>query len=95
MGYHIIYDGKGKECAADRRMRRLAMTGGFFLCFLWLVCIFWQEGREILKILLIPGDPEHTIQAAEVFAQELGSGFSLGDAARNFCISVLNYGYSG
>ena len=32
--------------------------------------------------LLIPGEPETTLQAAEVFASELGSGYALSDAFR-------------
>ena len=92
--YHVIY---GSESLCKRRwssLRRFFFTTGFFICFLWLVCGFWPDGQLLLKQLLIPGDPEITLDAAEVFAQEIGSGFSLGDAIRNFCHVVLNRGYS-
>lgn len=94
MDYRVIY---GSECSCKRNVgsfRRFFLTTGFFFCFLWLVCCFWPDGRFLLKQLLIPGDPEVTLEAAEVFAQEVGSGFSLADAARNFCHVVLNRGYS-
>ena len=95
MGYRIIYGKNAERKEPGRGVRRFLLTGCFFLCFLWMVSVFWPEGRELLKILLIPGDPEETMRAAEVFAQELGSGFSITDAARNFCVAVLEHGYSG
>lgn len=95
MGYRITYGMEAGRKESDRGGRRFFLTAVFFLCFLWMVSVFWPEGRELLKILLIPGDPDETLRAAEVFAQELGSGFSLTDAAQNFCIAVLEHGYSG
>ena len=95
MAYQIIYDPNLKQDSKGNGIRRLLLTTAFFLCFLWMVGNLWPEGRELLKNLLIPGNPDMTLQAAEVFAQELGSGFSLADAARNFCIAVLENGYSG
>lgn len=95
MGYRIIYDEKNEKKTNFSGIRRSILTAGFFLCFLWGVSVFWPEGRELLKVLLIPGDPETTLQAAEVFAQELESGFSLADAAQNFCMAVLDHGHPG
>lgn len=66
-----------------------------FACFLLLTVFFWEDGRELLKILLIPGDSDTTIQAVQVFAQEVGSGFQLKSAVRNLFSSILSNGYSG
>lgn len=95
MAYSIVYGMKQEQKNPRRKFRRFFLTAGMFLFFLWSVSSFWPEGKEILKFLLIPGDSETTIQAAEVFAQELSSGFSLADASQNFCIAVLEHGYSG
>lgn len=94
VGYHICYDEEPRTGGTGRK-RRWILTLFFLFCFFWVVSACWPEGREILKFLMIPGDPDQTLQAAEVFAQEIGSGFALGDAARNFCIAVLEHGYSG
>lgn len=82
---------KRKSCVG----RRAVLTVLFFICFLQLVHAFWPEGKDMLQMLLIPGDPETTLQAAEVFAQEMECGYSLMDAAKNFCISVLHHGNTG
>lgn len=95
MAYQIIY-GEGFEPNNRlHRGRRLALTVFFFGVFLWSVFHFWPEGRELLKMALIPGNPDTTLEAAQVFAQELGCGFSLSDAAGNFFEAVRSHGYPG
>ena len=94
MAYSIVYGEKRKQNNPKSNVRKFLMTAGMFLFFLWSVSCFWPEGKEMLKLLLIPGDPETTIQAAEVFAQELSSGFSWTDASKNFCMTVLEHGYT-
>lgn len=95
MAYRILYDREGADKPPKGGYRRFLLTTCCFLLFLWVVCTFWPEGREILRVTLIPGDPDQTLHAAEVFAQELGSGFCVADATRNFCMAVLAHGYSG
>lgn len=95
MAYCILYDDKNQPKKTLSAFRRLVLTVCFFACFLWLVSSFWPEGQELLRRLLIPGDPDGTLHAAEVFAQEIGSSFPLSDAARNFCLAILDHGYSG
>ena len=95
MAYRISYDAEKQSKKTLSPFRCLVLTACFFACFLWLVSSFWPEGQELLRQLLIPGDPDITLEAAEVIAQELGSGFSMTDAARNFCLAVLEHGYSG
>lgn len=95
MAYSIVYGMKQEQKHTQSKSRRFVLTAGIFLFFLWSVSCFWPEGREMLKLLLVPGDSETTLRAAEVFAQELSSGFSLADASKNFCIAVLEHGYSG
>lgn len=95
MSYRIVYDSSVEAKTQKNRLIRSFLTLGFFICFLWTVHFFWPEGQELLKMMLIPGDPDSTLQAAEVFAQELNSGFSLLDAAENFCVAVMEHGNPG
>ena len=93
--YRIVYETEKRNKANGRGLRRLIMTVCFFVCFLWLVGAFWPQGQFLLRELLLPGDPTATLEAAEVFAQEMSSGFALKDAAENFMNTVLNHGYQG
>lgn len=95
MGYRITYSKEEQKKHMSPNGRRCRLTALLLGIFLLLTVLFWPEGREVLKILLIPEDADFMFQAAEVFAQELGSGSSLSNAARNFCISVLEHGYPG
>ena len=80
----MIYEPKSRAEGGNSMIFRALMTASFFVCFLWAVSRFWPEGRELLKLLLIPGDPDVTLDAAEVFAQDLGSGKHLTEAWHRF-----------
>ena len=67
---------------------RLMLTASFFICFVWSVNQFWPEGKELLKLLLIPGDPDTTLEAAEAFAKELGAGEQVSAAWHRFASAV-------
>lgn len=73
----------------------MVLTIMLFFLFYRVVSTYWPEGMQLLRILLIPGEPDTTIQAAEVFASELRSGYALTDAVRNFCSTVFENGYTG
>lgn len=91
MGYRIDY----QQISAIRhgyisRTRAGILTGFFFLVFLFLVTSYWPQGRDLLRQLLIPGDPDVTIAALETFAQELQEGTTFSDAAKTFYQSLLD-----
>ena len=88
MSYRMIYELGSRSHSGNSVIFRTLMTASFFVCFLWTVSRFWPEGRELLKLLLIPGDPDVTLEAAEVFAQDLGSGEHLAEAWYRF-VSVV------
>ena len=94
MQYKVVYGEEKKNEKSGRGFRLVAMTGGFLLLFMQAVAYFWPEGMALIRNLLPMRDAEQTIQAVEVFSQELGSGFSVLDAARNFCTTLLENGYS-
>ena len=92
--YRIIYGSGTGAHEKNSGGRRILLTGLLFLFFCMAVYKFWPEGRMLLQTLLLPGTPETTLQAAEVFAAEMGSGYALQDAVRTFCAAVLGNGYS-
>lgn len=93
--YRIMYDSKSSVHGQKSRGRLVFLTVVLFLVFCTSVCICWPEGRILLQTLLIAGDPETTLQAAEVFAAEVASGYTFLDAVKNFCSAVVENGYSG
>ena len=88
MSYRMIYEPESRAEAGNSMIFRTLMTVSFFVCFLWTVNRFWPEGRELLQLLLIPGDPDTTLEAAAVFAQDLGSGEQLTIAWHRFASVV-------
>lgn len=93
--YRMIYESGNSGHVQNGRGRCVILTAVLFIMFCMAVCIYWPEGKALLQTLLIPGDPETTLQAAEVFAAEVGSGYALSDAVRNFCCALFENGYPG
>ena len=94
MGYRIIYGEEKKQEGKGRGFRILVMSVGFFFLFLQVLSHFWPEGMELMHNLLPMKEAEQTFRAAEIFSQELASGFSIRDAAANFRDTLLEYGHS-
>jgi len=95
MSYRVEYDpdikwGRKKE---EWGIRRVIITGMFFFLFCAAVHSFWQEGRDVLFRLLLPGDAEITWSSLEQFTQNLQEGIPLRFAAREFCHGILQSGY--
>lgn len=90
MGYIIRYQqGKIPLHTVQHKKRRTTLTGICFLIFLLAVCLYWPEGREYLKAVLIPGDAAVTVAAMEDFSQSLKSGTSLQEGLIVFCVTIL------
>lgn len=90
MGYRVEYETVRKVRRMEQKTARLpALTAGAFLLFLILVGSLWPKGKEVLREMLIPGDPAVTVAALEDLAQELETGAELGDALENFCRTVV------
>ena len=89
MSYRMIYEPGSRAEGGNSVIFRTLMTASFFVCFLWTVSRFWPEGRELLKLLLIPGDPDATLEAAEAFARDLGAGVNLEAAFHRFASVVM------
>lgn len=95
MAYRVDYFSKQNDTPSGQWVRRLIMAISFFLCFAFLVHFLWPEGRRFLQIMLIPGDPEQTLQAVQVFSEEIDCGFSFLDALKNLCAAVVQHGNRG
>lgn len=90
MGYRVDYQPIKKVRNAEKRTVRLpAMTALFLALFFFLVCSFWPRGAELLREILIPGDPDITVMALEAFAQELQEGEKLSGAFEAFCHRIM------
>lgn len=92
--YRIVYGSERDRSPKTITFRRLILAGILFFMFCVVVCMYFPEGRLLLQMLLIPGDPEKTLHAAEVFAAEMSSGYTISDAVRNFCSTVLENEYT-
>ena len=79
--YRILYDSADTQ---NKTGRCAVFIMILFFLFCGMVYTYWPEGRILLRTLLIPGDPDTTLHAAEVFAAELSYGGSFADAVRNF-----------
>ena len=93
MAYRIEY---GKDVLnGSRRKRHIflrnILTLGFLCLFFMLITMMWPEGKTLLRIILIPGDPEVTLEASEIFARNILNGESFRDAVTAFCYTVLNH----
>lgn len=85
MSYHIDYANTDSKCSSISGIRRFLLTACLFLLFSIYASDHWPEGVNVLKKTLLPNE---TLQAVEVFAQELNCGYSFADAARNFFMTV-------
>lgn len=90
MGYRVDYQPVKKVRNAEKRKSRVpALTALFLMLFFFLVFSFWPQGGELLRELLIPGDPDTTVMALEAFAQDLHDGETPAIAFETFCRSIL------
>lgn len=71
------------------RSHLLSLTAGAFTLFVLLTGTFWPEGREALRDLLIPGDPEITAEAFSTLVTEVREGEDLSEAVAAFCREII------
>lgn len=91
MSYRIEYDERIDKYELVRNETSLfpkMLTASFGLFLLLTFCL-WQEGAELLKSILIPGDDVVTVQAFRNMTNDLRSGAGLEDAVYTFCRCVI------
>jgi len=91
MAYRIEYS-ESREKRRNTGRGRIYLTLFWMGVFLILVCTFWPDGRQLLRRVLIPGDPEHTLHAAAKMLGQLRDGADMGDAVTAFYRTVTEYG---
>lgn len=84
LAYRIDYTESCNDAKKHTFVPRILITMVSFLIFLMLVTQFWPKGKEVLQLMMIPGAPDTTMEAAETFVAELGCGSSLKAAVFDF-----------
>lgn len=94
MGYRITYDGTGgvRTKTFYQPKRLPCLIGAFLILFLLLTCAFWPEGKDQIKQILIPGDPDITQQAVSDLIVDLQNGESISDSVTAFCREIISHG---
>ena len=82
MGYTIRYDKKGMPGNKRKRLYWI------LLCVAVLTAVLLTKFDQI-RYLLLPGDPQVTELALEVFARQIAEGENFMDAFTSFCRYVL------
>lgn len=91
MAYRIDYH---NTCCKKESMRIfpcILMTALFFYVFLILVSLYWSDGREVLRLLIISEDIQTTAKAADVFAHDLGNGESIRFSILSFWRNITEH----
>lgn len=92
MGYRIVYgteySKKSKKSGGSVRLR--TMIAAAFLFFALTVRLTWQEGSEIMRRFLLPGDLTVTELAFAEMVSDLREGEKLADALTVFCAEILH-----
>ena len=90
VAYRIIY---GPEPVMDKRVKSsvririwIALS---FLALAWLVRMFWPDGRNLMVMYLLPGDPSRTEAAFSMLLDSLRQGFGIVDSLTVFCRHIL------
>lgn len=94
MGYRIVYgpqpEPESRKAGGTVRLR--TMIAAAFLIFSLVVRLTWNEGSEIMRQILLPGDLSVTEQAFSEMITDLREGESVADAFTVFCRAVLDEG---
>ena len=93
LAYTIAYCCENKEIKRKHWIRCGCFTMIFLAVFICMVSVLWPEGRELMRNLIGLKDSGDVYAAAEVFAMEVGCGYSLPDALRNFAAAIRMNGY--
>ena len=91
MAYRIEYDTSvpcRQRCCGKPKVTLLA--AGFFLLFLLLVNLFWPAGGDLLREILLPGDPAVTAEAVDSLIENLEDGETVSDSVAAFCREIID-----
>ena len=90
MGYRVDYQPVRKLRNMENRTNgKTALTAAFLMLFFLLVFSCWPRGAELVKEMIIPGEPEVTLGAVEQLAARLQGGEPLAAALEAFCCEIM------
>ena len=91
VGYRIVYGDDPVQLSEKSGSRRLRVLIGLcFLAFALAVRLAWPEGRELLVMQFLPGEPTVTEAAFSEFLDNLRIGRPMADSMTAFCQDVLH-----
>lgn len=96
MGYRMQYSPEKCRRYPIKEMRK-KWGGKILVCFsvgivlIGFICARWEQAKE----LLLPGDPEHTLQALNTLAEDMKEGESVKEAITAFCGNILEHAQNG
>ena len=97
MGYRIVYGGEVQKKAIPRKgsgnLRLL--TALFMLVFILSVKIWWNEGAEQLRSILIPGELSATEAAFSGLVSDLREGEGIRESVTAFCQMIIQNAHAG
>ena len=89
MGYRVDYQPIKKVRNMEKRVTHVPVFAGLcLLLFFFLVFSCWPQGVEVIKEIMIPGEPDITIAAMEQLSVLLMDGERFGEAFEVFCRTV-------
>ena len=94
MAYRIVYGPMPKATSPGRQisLRISMMTVVFLLLFVLLVKQTWPEGTDMLRSVLLPGEPGKTETAVQTLLEDMRNGEPVGDAVTAFCRQIIENG---
>ena len=88
MAYKIRYD-EIKQPTKSNYFRTQVLTAAILLAFLFVVNIFWEQGRYLIQNFLLPEEGK-VVTAAQTLAAEIENGAPFWNAMEVFCESIIN-----
>lgn len=91
MGYKIIYEPQlEKKYPVKKHTLNPKPVIAIVLCILIVIFLSDPGIRDVLKEILIPGDPLQTEKAASELYNDLRAGMGVKDAVTAFCMEILD-----
>lgn len=94
MGYRIVYGSEREQAdqTTNRWGRIRLLTAVFLLALILGTRLFWPEGTQLLRDVLLPGEAGVTSTAFSQMVTQLQEGEPFGQAVVGFCQYVVGHG---
>lgn len=89
MSYRVDYHSEEKEKHRQGKGGVVLSALLCFLLFLIFVQLFWPEGQQALRAMILPGASENVWSAADDMVRQIREGEPVADTVDAFCRGVL------